>query len=221
MKIKKLKILQKYLVHILRREIDPKDLKEKSIIHSKSLGEHFTQPVLQDLYGVEKTDDYSKLDMPLVFALLRNFCENIKPPIRGWDYEPPDDEEIVCADIERIRSMWNKYCDNNYDFRNLDDVSDRMKNKNGTVAVQNNPELQNKAQDEMEDFSEIIEKIQSIKLNPDCTVETSIVITEGIKSALLSLETGNVVICKGAIGCGKTHALKAIQNRSIKTKDGK
>ncbi|XP_061196637.1 uncharacterized protein LOC133204911 [Saccostrea echinata] len=210
MRIRKLNILQRYLVHILKREIDVKDLKEKSIIHSKSLREHFTEPVLQDLNSVEKADDYIKLDMSLVFALLRNFCENVKPPMRGWDYEPPDEEGTVGADIERIRSMWNKYCDNNNDFKNLDDVFNRMKNKYGTPAVQNE---QNQATDEIEGFGEIKEKIQSTKLNPDCSVEEGIVITEGIRSALQSLETGNVVICKGAIGCGKTHALKAIRNR--------
>ncbi|XP_062569822.1 uncharacterized protein LOC134231871 [Saccostrea cucullata] len=212
-KIRKLTILQKYLVHILRREIDAKDLKEKSIIHSKSLGEHFTEPVLQDLDNVETSDDYSKLDMSLVFALLRNFCVNIKPPTRGWDYEPPEDEETVGADIERIRSLWNKYCDNNFDFKNLDDVFNRMKNKYGTLAVQNDPESKCKAQDEMEGFSQIKEKIQSIKLNPDCYAEKGIVVTKGIKSALQLLEDGNVVICKGALGCGKTHTLKAIQNK--------
>ncbi|XP_061196635.1 uncharacterized protein LOC133204910 [Saccostrea echinata] len=209
-KIRKLNILQKYLVHILKKEIDVKDLKEKTIIHFKSLKEHFTEPLLQNLYSVEKADDYNKLDMSLVFALLRNFCVNIKPSKRGWDYEPPDDERTIGADIERIRFMWNKYCDNNYEFKNLDDVFNRIKQTYGTVAVQDE---QNKTVDESEGFSEIKEKIQSIKLHPDCSVEKGTVITEGIKLALQSLETGNIVICKGAIGCGKTYTLKAIQNR--------
>lgn len=43
-------------------------------------------------------------------------------------------------------------------------------------------------------------------------MEKDIVITESITTALKILETWNVVIHKGAIGCGKTHALKAIQN---------
>lgn len=51
-----------------------------------------------------------------------------------------------------------------------------------------------------------------MKLNPDCTVEKGIVITENITTALAMLESRNVVILKGVIGCGKTHALKAIQN---------
>lgn len=51
-----------------------------------------------------------------------------------------------------------------------------------------------------------------IQLNPDCTVEKGIVITENITTALKSLKSRNVVNLKGVIGCGKTHALKAIQN---------
>lgn len=51
-----------------------------------------------------------------------------------------------------------------------------------------------------------------MKLNPDCTVEKGIVITENITTALAMLESRNVVILKGVIGCGKTYALKAIQN---------
>lgn len=53
---------------------------------------------------------------------------------------------------------------------------------------------------------------KGIKLNPDCTVEKGIVITENVSSALKILKSRNVVILKGVIGCGKTHALKAIQN---------
>lgn len=51
-----------------------------------------------------------------------------------------------------------------------------------------------------------------MNLNPDCTVEKGMVITENITTALTMLESRNVVILKGVIGCGKSHALKAIQN---------
>lgn len=43
-------------------------------------------------------------------------------------------------------------------------------------------------------------------------MEKGIVITENITTALQLLKSRNVVILKGVIGCGKTHALKAIQN---------
>ena len=50
------------------------------------------------------------------------------------------------------------------------------------------------------------------RLNPDCVVENGIIITDNITSAIISLQTRKVVILRGAIGCGKTSALKAIQN---------
>lgn len=43
-------------------------------------------------------------------------------------------------------------------------------------------------------------------------MKKGIVITDGIIAALKILKSRNVVILKGVIGCGKTHALKAIQN---------
>lgn len=104
-------------------------------MHSKSIEEHFSVHICKYLQSVQKVEDYGKLDMSLVYMLLRNFCENIKPPNRGWDYEPYDYETSTGADIERIRSMWNKYCDDDLHFKHLDDVYNRMKQNYGTVAV--------------------------------------------------------------------------------------
>nr|XP_034339439.1 uncharacterized protein LOC117693161 [Crassostrea gigas] len=132
---KKIKELKKYLAHILKQKLGVNDLKEKVVIHSKSVNEHFSEQLIKDLQSLKDINDYSQLDTSLVFALLRNFCEGIKPPSRGWDYEPPDDETHVGADIERIRSMWNKYCDNDFQFKHLKDVYKRIKQKYGTVAV--------------------------------------------------------------------------------------
>lgn len=105
------------------------------MIHSKSVNEHLSEQLKKDLQSLKDINDYSQLDTSLVFALLRNFCEGIKPPSRGWDYKPPDDETHLGADIERIRSMWNKYCDDDLEFKNLDAVYNRMKQKYGTIAI--------------------------------------------------------------------------------------
>lgn len=134
-KIEKLFELLKYLVHILERELSVNDLREKTAIHSKSIKEHFSGQIMKELHDVKKTEDYSQFDISLVFTLLWNFCGNVTPPCRGWDYEPFDDETHTGADIERIRYMWNKYCDNDFEFKHLDDVSKRMKQKYGTFAV--------------------------------------------------------------------------------------
>ena len=73
--------------------------------------------------------------MTVVFTLLQSFCENIKTPRKGWVYEPPSDEITTGADIERIRLMWNKFCDGDLQFPQLDDVYKRMKEKYGTEAL--------------------------------------------------------------------------------------
>ncbi|XP_065934553.1 uncharacterized protein [Magallana gigas] len=211
-KIEKLEELLKYLVHILKQELGVSDLKEKVVIHSKSVNEHFSE-LIKNMHSVRDLNNYSQLDPSLVFAFLRNFCESVKPPSRGWDYEPPDDETHTGADIERIRYMWNKYCDNDFEFKHLDDVSKRMKQKYGTFAVHGDDgESHLKKDKNTEGFKLRKNKIQSIKLNPDCIVEKGIVITERITTALKIVKSKNVVILKGVIGCGKTHALKAIQN---------
>nr|XP_034339427.1 uncharacterized protein LOC105327203 isoform X2 [Crassostrea gigas] len=212
-KIEKLEELLKYLVHILKQELGVSDLKEKVVIHSKSVNEHFSEQLIKKMHSVRNLNDYSQLDPSLVFAFLRNFCESVKPSSRGWDYEPLDDETHTGADIERIRYMWNKYCDNDFEFKHLDDVSKRMKQKYGTFAVHGDDgESHLKKDENTEGFELRKNKIQSIKLNPDCIVEKGIVITERITTALKILKSKNVVILKGVIGCGKTHALKAIQN---------
>lgn len=53
---------------------------------------------------------------------------------------------------------------------------------------------------------------KGIKLNEDCIVKEGIVLTENITTALNYLKSRKIVILKGVIGCGKTHAFKAIQN---------
>lgn len=166
-KICKLNELLNYLVHILKQELDVNDLKEKAVIHSKSINEHFSEPFIKDLQSLKHINDYSQLHTSLVYALLRNFCEGIKPPSRGWGYKPPDDETNVCADIERIRFMWNKYCDDDLQFKHIDDVYKRMKQKYGTVAVHGDAGVRNvppKDEENREGLKLIKEKIQSKKI---------------------------------------------------------
>lgn len=158
-KIEKLFELHKYLIYILERELSVDDLKEKTAIHSKSIEHHFSGPIMKELQDVKNPEDYSQLDISLVFTLLWNFCANIKPPSKGWDYEPLDDEIHIGADIERIRSMWNKYCDDDLQFKHLDDVYKRIKQKYGTVAVSGDDS--SKVENNPEGFEDVMEKIQS------------------------------------------------------------
>ncbi|XP_078338953.1 uncharacterized protein LOC111117454 isoform X3 [Crassostrea virginica] len=158
-KIRKLKELLRYPVHILKKELDVKDLKENTVIYSKSIKAHFTAPLISNLQSVQILDDYSRLDMTVVFTLLQSFCENIKPPKKGWGYEPPSDEITTGADIERIRLLWNKFCDDDLQFPQLDDVYKRMKEKYGTEAVLGDDGVQTHGEEE--GFEEMKEKIPS------------------------------------------------------------
>ena len=154
-----MKDLLKYPIHILKRELDVRDLKEKIVIYSKSIKAHFTAPLISKFQSVQSLDDYSRLDMTVVFTLLQNFCENIKPPQKGWGYEPHSDEVTTGADIERIRLMWNKFCDDDPQLTQLDDVFNRMKNKYGTVAVLEDDDVWKHGEEE--GFEEMKEKITS------------------------------------------------------------
>ena len=154
-----MKELLRYPVHILKKGLNEKDLKENTVIYSKSIKAHFTAPLISNLQSVQSLDDYSRLDMTVVFTLLQNCCENIKPPKKGWGYEPHSDEVTTGADIERIRLMWNKYCDNDLQFPQLDDVYNRMKDKYGTEAVLGDDGVRKHGEEE--GFEEMKEKIPS------------------------------------------------------------
>lgn len=161
-KTTKLRYLLKLLVHILKQELCISDLREKAVLHSKSINEHFTEQLLKYIQSLKDINDYSRLKTSLVFALLRNFCDGIKPPNRGWDYEPPDDETHVGADIERIRSMWNKYCDDDLQFEHLDEVYNRLILKYGTVAVHGDDGVRNPQSKDEENIGDLVkDKIHS------------------------------------------------------------
>ena len=44
-------------------------------------------------------------------------------------------------------------------------------------------------------------------MKPDCNVKNGVVVTSAIEHILKKMESTNIAICKGAIGCGKTTAL--------------
>ncbi|XP_056021755.1 uncharacterized protein LOC125660637 isoform X2 [Ostrea edulis] len=200
--------LLRYVHHILKKELEVCDLKEQLIIYSASLKEHFNPTLLNDLNNVKHVEDYDQLDMKVVFALLMNLCSNIKPPATGWGYKPRDDDFSTGADLERIRTIWNEYCDNHCNNQQLNYVYGRMLEKYGE-----NPTEAKLANPDEDEFKDIKIKIDAVRLKRDCNVEDGVVVTENIKSALTLLETSDVIICRGAIGCGKTTAMRYIQEK--------
>ncbi|XP_061197593.1 uncharacterized protein LOC133205741 [Saccostrea echinata] len=199
----KLTGLQRYLVVCLKHYIGIEELKEKVILFKSSLDEHFNEVLLEPLQRLQSPDDYEEVDILVVYNLLRNVCEHIYPPKRGWDYEPDETDLGLGADIERARLMWNRYCDGKTVFDDLDALYERMQERYGNIAVNIN-EKQDVDQCQMPK-----EKISpSVQLKPACEVRSGVVIRKQTTSVKEILNESGLAICKGAIGCGKTSFLK-------------
>ncbi|XP_062594138.1 uncharacterized protein LOC134255634 [Saccostrea cucullata] len=199
----KLTLLQRYLVICLTKYVGIEELKEKIILFKSSLDEHFNEVLLEPLQSLKSLKDYEKIDMLVVYNLLRNVCEHIQPPTRGWDYEPDDTDLGLGADIERVRLMWNRYCDGKTVFDNLDALYGRMQKRYGI------PEMQINEEQDVDQCQVLIEKLSpSVQLKPACEVRSGIVTRKQITLVKEILNESGLVICKGAIGCGKTSFLK-------------
>ncbi|XP_061197595.1 uncharacterized protein LOC133205743 [Saccostrea echinata] len=144
----------------------------------------------------------------VVFTLLINFCDNVKPPETGWGYTPSDDDHSLGADIERIHILWNLYCDDQVDVPNLQDVYGRMSEKFGELSIEGSLTNPNKSK-----CNALESKIKINRLKRNYDVENGIVVTRNIKSCMALLNTSDIVICVGAIGCGKTTAMRYVQDR--------
>ncbi|XP_062586866.1 uncharacterized protein LOC134248481 isoform X2 [Saccostrea cucullata] len=199
----KLTILQRYLVVCLKHNISIEDLKEKFILFKSSLDEHFNEVLLEPLQSLKSLKDYEKIDVLVVYNLLRNVCEHIQPPKRGWDYEPDDTDLGLGADIERVRLMWNRYCDGKTVFDDIDALYGRMQKRYGNTEVQTYEEK------DVDECLVPLEKISpSVQLKPACEVISGVVTRKQITLVKEILNESSLVICKGAIGCGKTSFLK-------------
>ncbi|XP_062595995.1 uncharacterized protein LOC134257386 [Saccostrea cucullata] len=197
-----------YLTHILKTELNVRDLKETIIINSVSLTEHFGEHLLKVLENVNDKRDYDNLEKGVVFTLLINFCNSIKPPRTGWGYKPSDGDLSVGADIERIRILWNLYCDGQVDVPNFQEVYRRMSEKFGELSDERKSTYLNQAEDNALEL-----KIKIVILKRNCDVKDGVVVTKNIKSTLTLLDTSDIVFCVGAIGCGKTTAMRYIQDK--------
>ena len=132
----KLTILKQYLVVTLKQNCGIEKLKDFKVLYNTSLVQHFCEALLKPLFQLNSINDYQQLDYCLVFNLLRNVCtQHVKPPGKGWDYEPAVDDISLGADIERIRLFWNRYCDEKEDdMHSCDMILKRMKNRFGDIS---------------------------------------------------------------------------------------
>ncbi|XP_065934528.1 uncharacterized protein [Magallana gigas] len=192
--------LKHYLVVILKQESKKEDLKHVTVLFKTTIIEHFGEALLKSFCNLNSLDDNQNLDISLVYNLLRNVCKNVTPPKRGWGYEPSDDDASLGADIERIRSIWNRYCDEDTEFLYLREIFVRMVNRYGNIS------------DEVKLQDTDKKKILSFELNPECQIEDGVVLTKAIKSVLEILGREHIVVVIGALGTGKSTCLKYIEN---------
>uniref|UniRef100_A0A8W8JTG4 DZIP3-like HEPN domain-containing protein n=1 Tax=Magallana gigas TaxID=29159 RepID=A0A8W8JTG4_MAGGI len=176
------------------------ELKHVTVLFKTSIVEHFGEALLKSLCNLNSWDDNQNLDISLVYNLLRNVCKNVTPPKRGWCYEPSDDDVSLGADIERIRLMWNRYCDEATEFLYLKEIFVRMVNRYGNIS--DDVKLQDNDK----------KKILSFELNPECQIEDGLVLTKAIKSVLEILGREHIVVVMGALGTGKSTCLKYIES---------
>lgn len=130
----KLAALKYSLVVILKHSIKMEELKDVTVLFKRSIVEHFGEALLKSLCNLNSSDDYQNLDTSLVYNLLRNVCKQITLPTQGWGYEPSADDVCLGADIERIRSIWNTFCDGETEFLYLKDIIVRMVDRYGNIS---------------------------------------------------------------------------------------
>lgn len=102
---------------ILRKEISPKNLSYEvnTKLHTrKHTKKKYPLSMCQEniiFPGLNKSynGDYSDFDISLLYILLRNFCNNIKPHAKNWGNEPDINDRGVAANIERIRLFRNDW----------------------------------------------------------------------------------------------------------------
>lgn len=174
------------------------ELKGVTVLFKRSIVEHFGEALLKSLCNLNSSDDYQNLDTSLVYNLLRNVCKQITPPTRGWGYEPSADDVSLGADIERIRSIWNTFCDGETEVLYLKDIFVRMVDRYGNIS------------DDIKFEYTRRKKILTFELNPECQEEDGVVLTKAIQTVLEILGKENCVVLKGTVGTGKSTCLKYI-----------
>nr|XP_034339438.1 uncharacterized protein LOC109619320 [Crassostrea gigas] len=190
------------------------EIKETTVFFKRSIVEHFGEELLTSLCNINSLEDYHNLDISILYNLLRNVCKNVTPPKRGWGYEPSADDESLGADIERIRSIWNRHCDGETEFSYLEEILVRMIYRYGNIL-------------DVVKFEDTgRKKILSFAMNPGCQEEDGVVLTKALKAVLDILEQEYCVVVKGAVGTGKSTCLKYIDRHyrrnqwKVKKKEG-
>ncbi|XP_062592442.1 uncharacterized protein LOC134253874 [Saccostrea cucullata] len=192
--------LANYIRYRLVALCDETNLRNKLLLHSESLKQNFDEKTITQLMS-SSLDELMKSSLNIIYMLLTNFC-NIPTPRRGWGYRPDDDDESLGADIERIRTFINEYVDTRSCFlKEMKMVKERLLSKYEKIELDMDFDLSHE------------QKINYVKIKPDCIEDDGIVVTKAIEEILKHLDSKGIAICVGSIGCGKTTALDYVSKK--------
>ncbi|XP_052714945.1 uncharacterized protein LOC128188130 [Crassostrea angulata] len=195
----KISTLGRYMQFQLVKQSEIKNLQFYMVMHSESLKLHIKENF--DMMMNSGTVDWTTFDLDTVYTLLSNCC-GITCPDRGWGYKPTDEDLSVGADIERIRILVNEYLDNKmFKVEEADQIIERWISLKKEVDPRDIINFDHET------------NINYEKLNPNNIVEHGTVVTRAIENILEKLKSKKIVTCRGAIGCGKTTALKYVARK--------
>ncbi|XP_061197680.1 uncharacterized protein LOC133205814 [Saccostrea echinata] len=168
-------------------------VKETKYLYKKSFINDLNSDELQWL----ETGDFEVLTNSTVFTFLTNLC-GFEKSRKGWENKPFDKDVSLEADIARIRILWNGMCDGSVDEKTIRETFQRLRDRYGEIPISNVETMGSK------------EKINWKQLKPDCEADKDVVLTEKVKDIFQKLEEGDLVVCSGVIGSGKSEALKYV-----------
>lgn len=114
-------MLGTYLKYRLVAISDLSDLRNKMLLHSKSLNDHHST-IYDKIKHMSKVDDLKMLNLNIVYMLLSNFCD-LPSPKCGWGNKPNVEDLSQSVNIERIRIKVNDNLDHEHcDQENADKI---------------------------------------------------------------------------------------------------
>lgn len=134
---------------VLRKNISPPDLEKKVRAYVANTKKPLINKQQEAIvYG----KDYSKLDVTLLYFLLRNMC-SIQPHSNKWGNNPNPGDKSVSANIERVRLIRNDYGHNSETYISDTDFNIKYQDiKNIVQDLENYLGSSTKNQDEVKEL---------------------------------------------------------------------
>lgn len=170
---------------VLRKKISPPDLEKKVRAYVADTKKPLINKQQEAIvYG----KDYSKLDVTLLYFLLRNMC-SIQPHSNKWGNNPNPGDKSVSANIERVRLIRNDYGHNsetyisdtdfNIKYQDIKNIVQELekylgsstKNQDEVKELETCPMDPTQSEKNIKELLDLHEKIKDISGIFLCTVE--------------------------------------------------